>query len=73
MREVLKDKDYYRAFEGGVTASGGEPLTQYEFVGRFFERLRAEGVNTALDTCGSAPAEAFRSVLPHTDTVLFDI
>lgn len=73
VKEVLKDKDYYQAFGGGVTASGGEPLCQYEFVTQFFERLRAEGVNTALDTCGLAPADAFRSVLPHTDTVLFDI
>ena len=73
VKEVLKDKDYYQAFGGGVTVSGGEPLCQYKFVAQFFKRLHAEGVNTALDTCGLAPAEAFRSVLPYTDTVLFDI
>ena len=73
VKEVLKDKDYYQAFGGGVTVSGGEPLCQYKFVAQFFKRMHAEGVNTALDTCGLAPAEAFRSVLPYTDTVLFDI
>jgi pyruvate formate lyase activating enzyme len=71
--EVLKDKEYYRAFGGGVTVSGGEPLAQYKFVAEFFKRLREQGVHTALDTCGMASLEALRSVLPYTDAVLFDI
>ena len=71
--EVMKDRDYYDAFGGGVTVSGGEPLSQYRFVRRFFERLHDEGVHTALDTCALAPTAAFEAVLPHTDHVLFDI
>jgi pyruvate formate lyase activating enzyme len=73
MKEALKDRDYYRAFGGGVTVSGGEPLCQYPFVAEFFRRLREVGVHTALDTCGSVPAQALAAVLPHTDHVLFDI
>jgi len=73
LHEVLKDKDYYQAFGGGVTVSGGEPLSQYPFVAALFERLQAEGVHTALDTCGLAPAAALDAVLPHADAVLFDI
>jgi pyruvate formate lyase activating enzyme len=73
VKEVLKDRDYYEAFGGGVTVSGGEPLSQHRFVTEFFRRLQAEGVHTALDTCGLAPAEALASVLPYTDYVLFDI
>jgi pyruvate formate lyase activating enzyme len=73
VREVLKDRDYYDAFGGGVTVSGGEPLSQYPFVRRFFQRLHEEGVHTALDTCALAPTVAFEAVLPHTDHVLFDI
>ncbi len=73
VKEVLKDQDYYRAFGGGVTVSGGEPLSQYPFVARLFERLHAVGVHTALDTCGLASAAAFAAVLPYTDYVLFDI
>jgi pyruvate formate lyase activating enzyme len=71
--EVLKDRDYYDAFGGGVTVSGGEPLGQAPFVARFFRRLHAVGVHTALDTCGLAPRRALASVLPHADHVLFDI
>lgn len=73
VREGLKDRDYYQKFGGGVTISGGEPLFQYRFVAAFFQRLRREGVHTALDTCGLAPREAFHAVLPHSDAVLFDI
>ncbi len=71
--EALKDKDYYEAFGGGVTASGGEPLCQHRFVAEFFKRLKERGVHTALDSCGLAPVEALHSVLPYTDCVLYDI
>lgn len=71
--EALKDRDYFAAFGGGVTVSGGEPLVQYRAVAELFARLRAAGVHTALDTCGMAPAQALAAVLPHTDHVLYDL
>jgi pyruvate formate lyase activating enzyme len=71
--EALKDKDYYHAFGGGVTVSGGEPLSQSRFVAEFFKRLQEQGVHTALDTCGLAPVDALRAVLTYTDAVLFDV
>lgn len=71
--ETTRDKDYYEAFEGGVTVSGGEPLSQYMFVSKFFKRLKGMGINTALDTCGIAPPAALDLVLPFTDHVLYDI
>jgi pyruvate formate lyase activating enzyme len=73
LKEVLKDQDYYRAFGGGVTLSGGEPLSQAPFVAEFFRRLQAAGVHTALDTCGLASPASLAAVLPRTDHVLFDI
>lgn len=73
VKEVLKDREYYDAFGGGVTVSGGEPLGQYPFVAAFFRRLHAAGVHTALDSCGLAPPAALEAVLPHTDHVLYDI
>jgi pyruvate formate lyase activating enzyme len=73
VKEALNDREYYQAFGGGVTASGGEPLFQHEFVQEFFKRLKEQGVNTALDTCGLAPREILQSVLPYTDHVLYDL
>jgi pyruvate formate lyase activating enzyme len=73
LAEVRKDQDFYAAFGGGVTVSGGEPLNQFRFVAEFFKQLHESGIHTALDTCGLASREALRSVLPYTDAVLFDI
>lgn len=73
LSEVLRDRNYYKQFGGGVTCSGGEPLLQYEFVASFFKRLHEEGITTALDTCGFATQEHLEAVLLHTDYVLYDM
>ncbi len=69
---LMRDEVFY-ASGGGVTLSGGEPLLYAEAVGHLFGLLHAQGVSTALDTCGEVPFEAFERVLPDTDLVLFDI
>jgi pyruvate formate lyase activating enzyme len=62
MAEAGRYRSYMRASGGGVTASGGEPLLQAEFIAAFFERCREKGIHTAVDTSGcinltqSAPA-----------------
>jgi pyruvate formate lyase activating enzyme len=71
--ELLKDRAYFTTSGGGVTASGGEPTLQADFVGALFAHLQAEGVHTALDTCGVCQLTALEKILPHTDLVLYDI
>ncbi len=74
MTEVLKDRAYYEKSEnGGVTLSGGEPLMQPEFALAFLQRLKREGIHTALDTCGLISRQTLERALPFTDLVLFDI
>ncbi len=73
LTEVLADRAFYDESGGGVTASGGEPLLQSDFCAALFAACRAEGVHTALDTCGAVPWEAFARVLPHTSLVLYDL
>jgi len=73
IREVEKDRPFYQNSGGGVTLSGGEPLSQPEFVLQLLRRLKEKGIHTALDTCGFAPEEAIAAVLPHADLVLYDI
>lgn len=70
--EVLKDRAYFAA-EGGITASGGEALMQADFVAAFFEKLKAQGVHTTLDTAALVDWSIFEKVLPHTDLVLLDL
>jgi pyruvate formate lyase activating enzyme len=71
--ELLKDRAYYEASGGGVTASGGEPTLQAAFTAALFARLRAAGVRTALDTCGLCSPMALEQILPHTDLVMYDL
>ncbi len=71
--ELLKDRAYFDTSGGGVTASGGEPTLQADFVAALFARLWTEGVHTALDTCGVCSLDTLENMLPYTDLVLFDI
>ncbi|MBN2317426.1 MAG: glycyl-radical enzyme activating protein [Acidobacteria bacterium] len=70
---VLKDKPFYEQSGGGVTISGGEPLSQPEFVLRLLERLKECGVHTAVDTTGYAKYDIVKMILPHTDLFLYDL
>jgi pyruvate formate lyase activating enzyme len=72
-REVLKDWKFFENFGGGVTASGGEPTSQAPFVVEFFRGLKAQGVHTALDTCGLTSHRVLDELLPVTDCVLYDL
>ena len=73
VKELLKDKVYFKKFNGGVTASGGEPLLQHEFVAQLFQKLKGREIHTTLDTCGAVPFSCFEEVLPDTDCILYDI
>jgi len=71
--EVLKDKEYFNTFKGGLTVSGGEPLCQAPFLTALFKRMKQEGIHTALDTCGFVDSKALDAVLPYTDCILYDL
>jgi pyruvate formate lyase activating enzyme len=71
--ELLRDRVFFDESGGGVTFSGGEPLTQAQFVSDCLHRLRAEGVNTALDTCGFARWDDLHGAARHASLVLFDL
>lgn len=73
VREVLKDRAYFEASGGGVTLSGGEPTLQATFAKTFLQRMRAEGVPTALDTCGLMSPATLETLLPYVDLVLYDL
>lgn len=70
---LLEDEVFFRNSGGGITVSGGEPLLHAEFVLELFEKLKERGINTAVDTCGNVPWDAFETVLPVADMFLYDI
>jgi pyruvate formate lyase activating enzyme len=73
VERVCKDVPFYEHSGGGVTISGGEPLSQPEFLIRLLMRLKERGIQTAVDTSGYAPRATIERVLPHADLFLYDI
>jgi pyruvate formate lyase activating enzyme len=71
--ELSKDRAYYDASGGGVTLSGGEPTLQADFAEALLRGLKAEGIVTALDTCGQCPPLTLDRLLPFTDLVMYDL
>lgn len=71
--EISKYKHFFDASGGGVTASGGEPALQPEFLGEFFKECKNRGIHTALDTSGFVDMDSVEAFLPYTDLVLLDI
>lgn len=73
MKEVRKDSAFYFHSGGGMTLSGGEPLSQPEFAIELLRQARGECVNTALETTFFAPPEVVEASLPHLNTLFVDL
>lgn len=71
--EVLKDKEYYKTSNGGVTFSGGECMLQIDFLKEILMKCKQNGIHTAVDTAGCVPWESFEKIIPYTDLFLYDI
>lgn len=73
MAEVESDRLFYQNSGGGATVSGGEPLSQPEFVQELLKRCKERELHTALDTSGYAPWSKLEKILEYVDLVLFDV
>jgi pyruvate formate lyase activating enzyme len=73
LSEVLLDVLFYDDSGGGVTFSGGEPLKQAGFLKAALEACRTQGIHTAVDTCGYAPAEELMAVAGLANLFLYDL
>ena len=58
---------------GGVTVSGGEPLSQAEFVTELVEHLHNGGLHVAIDTCGAPVTPAVERLIEVADMFLLDM
>ena len=71
--QLLEDRAFYENSGGGVTLSGGECLQQPEFCEALLKALKAEGIHTAVDTCGFVSKAVLDRVMPYTDIFLYDL
>lgn len=75
LKEYEKNKNFYK--KGGITATGGEPLLQIEFLTELFKAAKEKGIHTCLDTSGivyrEGKEEQFKELFRYLDLVLLDI
>ena len=77
--EILDKYDRVKEFlkNGGITVTGGEPLSQIDFVTELFKQAKQKNIHTALDTSGVIfnrnNLGQFDRLLKYTDLVLLDI
>ena len=78
LAKALRYREYWGT-EGGITVSGGEPLLQLEFLTELFEKAKAKGVSTCIDTAaGPFTREEpwfgkFCKLMDVTDLLLLDL
>jgi pyruvate formate lyase activating enzyme len=71
--ELIRDKVFYDRSNGGVTYSGGEPTLHTRFLVLLSKKLKSQGINIAVETCGYFDFDMFKELLPYLDLILFDL
>ena len=73
MEEVMKDRVFYENSGGGITLSGGEPLSHFTFTAALLKAAKAAGLHTAIETSGFAPWERIGELQCAVDLWLWDV
>lgn len=73
LKEIEKDKHFYEIKGGGVTFSGGEPLTQGKYLEQIARLCQNSGINVAIESCGIGEWDSFKDALPYIDSMFLDI
>lgn len=77
--DILEKYESIKEFlkKGGITVTGGEPLSQIDFVTELFKKAKEKNIHTAIDTSGvlftRENTEKTDLLLKYTDLVLLDI
>ncbi len=69
----MQDIDFYEESGGGVTISGGEGMSQPEFLKKLISELKKNSVHVAIETTGYVKKETFEELARELDLLLFDV
>ena len=73
LEEIERDVVFYDQSGGGVTFSGGEPLSQPDFLLELMQECKERDISIVVDTSGYAPLELVESVAELADLFLYDL
>ena len=75
LKKMTRNMPFYKT--GGITATGGEPLMQIDFLTELFSLAKEQGIHTCLDTSGIYFDEnkrvKFDALMSVTDLIMLDI
>lgn len=72
-KEIEKDKQFYKLYGGGVTFSGGEPLTYGPYLKQIARKCHENGISVVVESCGYADYHSFSGALPYIDSMFMDV
>lgn len=73
MEEVKKDEIFFYHSGGGITLSGGEPLSQSSFAAGLLRESKKLGINTTVESCLYGSFSRMEKLLPWLDTLYADL
>jgi pyruvate formate lyase activating enzyme len=66
-------KPFFDYSGGGITLTGGEVTDQADFAASVLAGCQAQGIHTAIETCGACGWAKLERLVEHTDLVLYDL
>lgn len=73
LKIVEEDEPFYTRSGGGITVSGGDPLSQAEFVRDLLEECQRHGIHTAIETSGYGDWQDIEAVCTYANLIVYDI
>lgn len=70
---IEKERPFFDQSGGGVTFSGGEPLSHPEFLGEILDACGKRQIHRCIDTSGLAKTETLLKVAKRSDLFLYDL
>ncbi|MBD3341096.1 MAG: radical SAM protein [Candidatus Lokiarchaeota archaeon] len=70
---MTNDIEFYEQSEGGLTLSGGEPLSQSNGLLELLKKAKRNNLHICLDTTGYCDWVNFEKVLEYVDIILYDV
>lgn len=69
---LIKDYEFFINLGGGITISGGEPLSQGDFVIELSKKLKEKGLHISIDTSLFVNKNILEKIAPYVDVFLVD-
>ena len=73
MTAIEKERVFFEQSGGGVTFSGGEPLSHPDLLIKLLDMCGEKGIHRVVDTAGLASTDILLSVAERTDIFLYDL